>query len=70
MSPAKGTDNTLLETKEEKSLEVDDLFEQIPEGTRIVIRNGSVTFENLTQDMLDVALSLNPDDPDLKGREA
>ncbi len=55
--------------KGEKTLdEEDSLFDVIPEGTRIVIRDGRVTFENLTEDMLDVALKLNPDDPELKDR--
>ncbi|MBQ9818389.1 MAG: hypothetical protein IJM59_13130 [Proteobacteria bacterium] len=55
--------------KGEKLLDEDDaLFDVLPEGTRIVIRDGCVTFENLTEDMLDVALSLNPDDPELKKR--
>ena len=55
--------------KGEKLLDEDDaLFDVLLEGTRIVIRDGCVTFENLTEDMLDVALSLNPDDPELKKR--
>lgn len=48
---------------------LDELFKHIPEGTRIVIRNGSVTFENMTPDILDIALSLNPDDPNLIERK-
>ena len=41
----------------------------LPEGTRIVIHNGVVTFENLTEDFVDVALSLNPEDSDLRQRK-
>lgn len=33
----------------------DDLFEGIPEGTRIVISGNRVTFENLTPELTDVA---------------
>ncbi len=47
---------------------MDDLFEMLPEGTRIVIKNGQVTFENLTPDMLDVAHELNPDDENINQR--
>jgi len=47
---------------------MDDLFELLPEGTRIVIRGGQVTFENMTPDMLDVAHALNPDDADINAR--
>ena len=46
----------------------DDLFDMLPEGTRIVIRGNKVTFENLPPELLDVALSLNPDDDNLKAR--
>lgn len=48
--------------------ELDELFEMFPEGTRIIIRDGKVMFENLTGDLLDVARALNPDDPNLKER--
>lgn len=47
---------------------MDDLFEMLPEGTRIVIRGGQVIFENLTPDMLDVAHELNPNDEDINQR--
>lgn len=50
--------------------ELDELFGMFPEGTRIVIQNGKVTFENMTPELLDVALSLNPDDENLKLRAA
>lgn len=50
--------------------EIDELFGIFPEGTRIVIQDGKVTFENMTQDLLDVALSLNPDDENLRERRA
>lgn len=46
----------------------DDLFDMLPEGTRIVIHGNQVTFENLPPELLDVALSLNPDDDNLKAR--
>ncbi|MCL2325053.1 MAG: hypothetical protein FWC40_00915 [Proteobacteria bacterium] len=39
------------------------------EETRIVIRNGQVMIENLTRDMLDVAVSLNPEDASLLARK-
>jgi len=39
------------------------------EETRIVIRDGRVMIENLTQDMLDVAVSLNPGDASLLARK-
>lgn len=48
---------------------LESLFELLPEGTRIIIDGNRVTFENMTGDMLDIALSLNPDDPDLKARK-
>ncbi|MBO5752886.1 MAG: hypothetical protein J6S69_04230 [Proteobacteria bacterium] len=48
--------------------ELESLFEMLPEGTRIVIRGNTVTFENMTPDLLDVALSLNPNDSDLLAR--
>ena len=47
----------------------ENLFDEFPDGTRIVIRNGEVTFENLTGDLLDVARSLNPDDENLRMRQ-
>ena len=47
----------------------DDLFEMLPEGTRIIIRGNKVTFENLPPELLDVALSLNPQDENLKARK-
>lgn len=37
----------------------DDLFEGIPEGTRIVISGNRVTFENLTPELTDVADALS-----------
>ena len=48
--------------------DMDDLFEMLPEGTRIVIKGNQVTFENLTPDMLDVAHALNPQDADINAR--
>ena len=55
---------------QQRSIEQDDdLFAMLPEGTRIIIHNGVVTFENLTEDLVDVALCLNPDDPDLQERK-
>lgn len=48
--------------------DLDSLFEMLPEGTRIIIRGKTVTFENMTPELLDVALSLNPQDPDLQAR--
>ncbi len=48
--------------------ELDELFSMFPEGTRIVIQDGKVTFENMTPELLDVALSLNPDDENLRQR--
>ncbi|MBO4350436.1 MAG: hypothetical protein J6A01_05760 [Proteobacteria bacterium] len=47
----------------------DDLFDMLPEGTRIIIRGNKVTFENLPPELLDVALSLNPQDADLNARK-
>ena len=47
---------------------MDDLFELLPEGTRIVIHGNKVTFENLTPDMVDVAHELSPDDGDIARR--
>lgn len=47
---------------------LDELFDMFPDGTRIVIKDGKVMFENLTGDLLDVARALNPDDESLKGR--
>ncbi len=55
---------------DEKQTELDDdLFDMLPEGTRIIIRGNKVTFENLPPELLDVALSLNPQDTDLKARK-
>ena len=48
--------------------DIDDLFEMLPEGTRIVIKGNQVTFENLTPDMLDVAHALNPQDQMINAR--
>ena len=45
-----------------------DLFSMFPEGTRIFIDGKTVTFENLTEDLLEVAESLNPDDPNIRKR--
>ena len=39
------------------------------EETRIIINGLHVTIENLSQNMLDVALSLNPDDKELIKRQ-
>ena len=47
----------------------DELFSEFPDGTRIIIRDGKVIFENLTPDMLDVALALDPDNEELKIRK-
>ena len=59
-----------MDEKKQTAVEKDDgLFDMLPEGTRIVIHNGVVTFENLTEDFVDVALSLNPEDPDLRQRK-
>ncbi len=46
-----------------------ELFSEFPDGTRIIIRDGKVIFENLTPDMLDVALALDPDNEELKIRK-
>ena len=46
-----------------------DLFGDMLDGTRIIIRDGKVTFENLTPEMLDVARSLNPDNAEISQRE-
>lgn len=46
----------------------DDLFECLPEGTRIIISGKSVTFENMTPELLDVAKALNPEDKDIQVR--
>ncbi len=58
--------------KDEKVLEpggdLEDLFEMFPEGTRIIIQDGKVTFENMTEELLEVAEALNPDDPNIKKR--
>ena len=48
---------------------LDDLFQMLPEGTRIIIRGKTVTFENMTPELLDVALSLNPNDAELRARQ-
>lgn len=56
------------EKKPEQPDELDELFGMFPEGTRIIIHDGKVMFENLTGELLDVARALNPDDPNLKGR--
>ena len=45
-----------------------DLFSMFPEGTRIFIDGNSVTFENMTPELLDVAAALNPEDPEIKKR--
>ncbi len=47
---------------------MDDLFDLLPEGTRIVISEKKVTFENMTPDMLEIAQDLNPDDEEIKAR--
>lgn len=47
---------------------MDDLFDLLPEGTRIVISGNKVTFENLTPDMLEIAHALNPDDEEINAR--
>ncbi|MFA5625702.1 MAG: hypothetical protein WC966_11720 [Bradymonadales bacterium] len=41
----------------------------LSEDSRIVIRDGKVIIENLSQDLLDVALALNPNDLDLLERK-
>ena len=46
----------------------DDMFSTFPEGTRIFIEGNTVTFENMTPDLLDVAQSLNPQDRNLAER--
>lgn len=56
------------EKKPDQRDELDELFGMFPEGTRIIIKDGKVMFENLTGDLLDVAKALNPDDPNLKER--
>ena len=58
-----------MATDDEKLELDDDLFEMLPEGTRIVIRGNKVTFENLPPELLDVALSLNPEDAVLNARK-
>lgn len=50
--------------------ETDDLFSTFPEGTRIFIQGNTVTFENMTPDMLEIAQALNPDDDQLKRRKS
>ena len=56
---------------DEKNPELDNaLFEMLPEGTRIIIRGNKVTFENLPPELLDVALSLNPQDASLLARKS
>ena len=50
--------------------ETDDLFSAFPEGTKIFIQGNSVTFENMTPDMLEIAQTLNPDDDQLKRRKS
>ena len=44
----------------------DDMFNVVPDGTRIFISGNSVTFENMTTDMAEVAQALNPDDKTAK----
>ena len=56
------------QTSEASSESLDDLFAMLPEGTRIIISGKTVTFENMTPELLDVALSLNPNDADLQAR--
>ena len=46
----------------------DDMFNTFPEGTRIFIQGNSVTFENMTPDLLEVAQSLNPKDQNIAER--
>ena len=46
----------------------DDMFSTFPEDTRIFIEGNTVTFENMTPDLLDVAQSLNPQDKNLAER--
>ena len=46
----------------------DDLFTTFPEGTRIFIEGNSVTFENMTPDLAEVAQSLNPEDKNIAER--
>ena len=48
----------------------DDLFTTFPEGTRIFIEGNSVTFENMTPDLAEVAQSLNPEDKNIAERAA
>ena len=38
--------------------------------SRIIIRGGKVIIENLGPDLIDIALALNPDDPELIARAA
>lgn len=40
------------------------------EDSRIIIRGGQVLIENMSDDLLDLALSLNPNDAGLKQRQA
>lgn len=68
------TDKESTQTQEDgmgiqDDMQLDDLFEMLPEGTRIIIRGKTVTFENMTPELLDVALSLNPNDTELKARQ-
>lgn len=55
--------------RRERENTADELFSEFPDGTRIIIRDGKVIFENLTPEMLDVALSLDPDNEELKIRK-
>lgn len=40
----------------------DEIFESIPEGTRIIISGKTVTFENMTPELAQIASALTGDD--------
>ena len=51
-----------MENSEENICVDDDLFSTFPDGTRIFIQGNTVTFENMTPELLEIAQALNPDD--------
>ncbi len=64
-SPTQSSSNDNSPMNEED----DSLFCDFPDGTRIIIQDGKVIFENLTPELLEIARALNPDDPNLKDRD-
>lgn len=63
------TKETSTPPESDKNDELDGLFCMLGEDSRIIIKDGQVLIENMSDDLLDLALSLNPNDQELKKRQ-